>query len=67
MSATDNFENLDVELFIEEVKKHPLIWNVALEEFHDRNKKRSAWITICRQFSEAFDEKEDKEKNEICK
>lgn len=62
-----NLDEIDIELFIGAVQEHPAIWNVALEEYHDRNKKRNAWITIARQFQEGFDEMEDKEKNVICK
>lgn len=60
-------DELDIELFIEEVKKHPEIWDVAAEEYHDRIKKRGAWIDICRKFVTTFDEMEEREKNEICK
>ncbi|KAK4877678.1 hypothetical protein RN001_010184 [Aquatica leii] len=61
-----NLDKIDIELFIGAVQEHPAIWNVALEEYHDRNKKRNAWITIARQFQEGFDEMEDKEKKFIC-
>ncbi|XP_078048306.1 uncharacterized protein LOC144475855 isoform X1 [Augochlora pura] len=57
---------LDIELFIEEVKKFPEIWNVAAEEYHDRTKKRSAWLEICRIFYDKFDERHERDKNEIC-
>ena len=46
----ENIGLLDIELFIQEIKKYPEIWNVALEEYHDRTKKRSIWIDICRFF-----------------
>lgn len=59
-------DELDIELFIEEVKKHPEIWDIAAEEYHDRIKKRGAWIDICRKFV-TFDEMEEREKNEMCK
>jgi hypothetical protein len=62
-----NFEDLDIELFIGEIKNYPEIWNVASEHYHDRLKKRGAWISVCRVFFEGFDEKDDKDKNEICK
>lgn len=65
---TENFEeSFDIELFIGEIKNHPEIWNIAAETYHDRQKKRGAWIKICRIFCEGFDEKDEKERNEICK
>jgi len=59
-----NIDEVDMELFIGEVKLHPEIWNIA---DHDRTKKRVAWIEICRVFCEGFDEKDEREKNDICK
>ncbi|CAL1678899.1 unnamed protein product [Lasius platythorax] len=66
MAEPNSNESLDIELFIEEIKKYPEIWNVAAEEYHDRTKKRSAWIDICRVFCDGFDEKNERDKNEIC-
>jgi hypothetical protein len=43
-----NFEDLDIELFIGEIRNYPEIWNVASENYHDRLKKRGAWISVCR-------------------
>lgn len=60
-------ESFDIELFIGEIKNHPEIWNISAETYHDRQKKRGAWIKICRIFYEGFDEKDEKERNEICK
>lgn len=56
-----------MELFIGEIKLYPEIWNIAEENYHDRTKKRKAWIDICRKICEGFDEKDELEKNEICK
>jgi hypothetical protein len=62
-----NQEDVDIELFIGEVKNYPEIWNVAIDTYHDKKKKRGAWINICRVFYDGFDEKDDRDKNEICK
>lgn len=35
--------DLDVELFIEEVKKYPEMWDVSCKEYHDKIVKRVAW------------------------
>jgi len=37
-------DNVDIELLIGEVKIHKEIWNIADENYHDRTKKRSAWM-----------------------
>jgi len=34
-----NIDEVDVELFISEVKLHPKIWNIADNNYHDRTKK----------------------------
>jgi len=62
-----NIDEVDMELFISEVKLHPEIWNIADNNYHDRTKKRGAWIEICRVFCEGFDEKDERDKNDICK
>ena len=66
--AVSNFEELlEIELFIGEVRKYTEIWNVAAEEYHNRTKKRSACINVCQVFCEGFDDKDERDKNEICK
>lgn len=65
MAVNTQFEIFDIELFIAEVKKYPEVWNLGSESYHDRVKKRSAWINIYREFCEGFDEKQDVEKKEI--
>ncbi|KAG5865558.1 hypothetical protein JTB14_000696 [Gonioctena quinquepunctata] len=58
---------LDIEFFIEEIKKYPEIWSVSDENYHDRTKKRSAWTNICCLFIDNFEQKDDKARNEIYK
>jgi hypothetical protein len=60
-------EVLDIELFISEIQKYPEIWDLTIESYHDRKKKRSAWLKVCRAFCDDFEEKEDKEKTQISK
>lgn len=67
MSFSDIDDRVDIELLIGEVKNYKEIWNISDESYHDRTKKRSAWINICRVFFPSFDDKEDKERNDICK
>ncbi|CAL1299094.1 unnamed protein product, partial [Larinioides sclopetarius] len=55
----ESFEDIDLELFIGEVKKSPEIWNVADENYCDRKRRRTAWTSICRMFCENFDKKPD--------
>ncbi|XP_050064634.1 uncharacterized protein LOC126553526 [Aphis gossypii] len=61
-----NIDEVDMELFIGEVKLDPEIWNIADNNYHDRTKKRGAWIEICRVFCEGFDEKDERDKNNMC-
>lgn len=60
-------DNLDIELFIGEVKHYPEIWDMAAEDYHSRIKKRDAWISVCRVFCEGFDKRNDRDKHDICK
>lgn len=59
-------ESFDIELFIGKIKNYLEIWNISAETYHDRQKKRGTWIKICRVFCEGFDEKDEKDRNEIC-
>jgi hypothetical protein len=56
-------ESFDIELFIGEIKNYPEIRNIFAETYHDHQKKRGAWIKICRIFCEGFDKKDEKERN----
>lgn len=60
-------ENVDVELFIEEVKTRPVIWDVSHEDYKDRIKKQSAWENICEAIIENFSQKTENEKNATSK
>jgi len=60
-------EGFDIEPFFGEIKNHPEVRNIAAETYHDRQNKRGAWIKIRRIFREVFDEKDEKERNEMCK
>lgn len=59
--------SFDTELFIEEIKKLPCIWDYTCAEYSNRTEKLKAWQYICSQFYENFDGKEKKEKNECGK
>lgn len=65
MSTSFSLCDLDVELFIEEINKLPAIWDSASEEYRDKYMKRAAWVTLCETFCENFNDKSDKEKNDI--
>nr|XP_034194112.1 uncharacterized protein LOC117610620 [Osmia lignaria] len=74
MSNTDNrnstrviLEELDAELFIEEVKKFPEIWDLNSEENRDKKKKNAAWEKICEKFCANFGEKTEEEKQDLVK
>lgn len=65
MSSSFSLDELDVELFIEEIRKLPAIWNAASEEYRDKCKKRAAWVNLCEIVCENFNDKPDQEKNVI--
>jgi hypothetical protein len=58
---------LEVELFIEGIKKYSEIWDITCEQYRDKSKKRAAWINVCNIFHNNFKEKTDEEKNNIGK
>lgn len=60
-------DEIDTELFIDEIRNYPQIWNVAAENYHDRTQKRAAWVGVCWVFCTEFDEKDDAEKNKCVK
>jgi hypothetical protein len=60
-------DSFDTELFIESVKKFREIWDTKYELYHDKNVKRAAWMKICGIFEPSFEEKSQKEKDEIGK
>lgn len=60
-------EGFGIEPFFGEIKNHPEVRNIAAETYHDRQNKRGAWTKIRRIFREVFDEKDEKERNEMCK
>ncbi|XP_012149521.1 uncharacterized protein LOC105663660 [Megachile rotundata] len=58
-------EELDAELFIDEVKKYPEIWDINSEENRDKKKKSAAWEKICEKFCSNFRQKTEEEKQEL--
>lgn len=43
---TIEMETFDVEKFILEVEKRPAIWDMSIEDYHDRDLKRKCWEEI---------------------
>ncbi|CAG4935119.1 unnamed protein product [Parnassius apollo] len=60
-------ENIDDELFINEIKENECIWNYSSELNSDKIKKDGAWRALCEKFDPDFNEKSVKEKNDIGK
>ncbi|CAG5026376.1 unnamed protein product [Parnassius apollo] len=60
-------ENIDDELFINEIKENECIWNYSSELNSDKIKKDGAWRALCEKFDPDFNEKSVKEKNDIAK
>lgn len=60
-------ESVNLELLITMIEERPVIWDKTLEMYKDRNLTRSAWKEICLAFVEDFDDKSDKQKDDISK
>ncbi|XP_047999165.1 uncharacterized protein LOC125236415 [Leguminivora glycinivorella] len=56
---------LDVESFINEVKKHPEIWDISHEDNRHKSRKNRAWGEVARLFIEEFDEMSEGDKNDV--
>ncbi|XP_063388589.1 uncharacterized protein LOC134674445 [Cydia fagiglandana] len=56
---------LDVESFINEVKKHPEIWDLSHEDNRHKTRKNRAWGEVARLFIEEFDEMPEIDKNDV--
>lgn len=59
--------DVDVELFIDEIRQHPEIWDMRREEYKDRVKKATAWEDVCKHMIADFETKSEDEKNSIRK
>ncbi|XP_074041217.1 uncharacterized protein [Leptinotarsa decemlineata] len=57
--------DFDADIFIEAIKSRPIIWNTTLPEYHDKIKKKDAWTEVCSLMCNGFEEKSEKEQNDI--
>lgn len=53
---------IDTERVIIEVHSHPALWDMANDLYKDRDARQEAWLGICRQLFEDFEELSDVEK-----
>lgn len=60
-------ESLNLELLITMIEERPVIWDKTLNIYNDRNLTKNAWKEICLAFIELFDDKSDKDKDDISK
>ncbi|KAG8190578.1 hypothetical protein JTE90_014055 [Oedothorax gibbosus] len=65
MADSEDFE-FDAERFIDEVRNQPAIWDPDDEGYHTKQKKREAWLEICRAFCDGYDQKNEQHRSEIC-
>lgn len=49
------------------IEERPVIWDKTLNIYNDRNLTKNAWKEICLAFIELFDDKSDKDKDDISK
>lgn len=57
----------DTELFIDEIKKRPALFNTKIKDYSDKSKKKKLWSELCQQFIENWDELGDRKKIEKSK
>ncbi|XP_060872763.1 uncharacterized protein LOC132946719 [Metopolophium dirhodum] len=60
-------ESVNLELMITIIEERPVIWDITLDIYKDRNLTRNAWKEICLAFVEDFDDKSEKYKDDIRK
>lgn len=65
--AGDNMEEIDVELFIDEVKKRPALWDSTSDLYKNRQLKRDGWKEICEIFVSSLTEQPESKQREIGK
>ncbi|XP_078042231.1 uncharacterized protein LOC144472772 [Augochlora pura] len=58
---------IDIELFIEAIKKYPEIWDTSCENYHDKNMKVLAWFIISKEFYPDIEGMTESERNNINK
>ena len=51
--------DVDVELFIGEIRQLPSIWDVRSDEYKDRIKKQRAWHQLCSNILSGFEMKSE--------
>ena len=57
-------ESFDTELFIQDVKKRPALYNIKLKEYSNKILKKELWTEICQLFIENWSRLSDKDKSE---
>ena len=40
----------DVEIFIEELKNFPCLWNTSLRSYHEKHTKQNSWMVLSEKF-----------------
>lgn len=58
---------LDVECMIQEVHLRPILWDVSLDDYKDKNKKTKAWMEVCETVYDNFKETPESQKKILCK
>lgn len=58
---------IDNEVLITLVEQRPVLWDKTIDDYKNRNKTLEGWKQICRILKDDFDEKSEKEQNDIGK
>ena len=53
-----SFNTFNVELFIEEVRNRPTIWDMQCDDYSDKLKRNECWREVCRSLFPDFDSME---------
>lgn len=67
MAQFDVCKMFNAEQLISCVRVRPIIWDQTSDEFSNKLKKKEAWLEICRDLYEGFDDFDSARKNEIGK
>ncbi|XP_014282969.1 uncharacterized protein [Halyomorpha halys] len=56
---------MDSELLIAAIERRPCIWDVFHEDYQDRNRTKSAWVQVCKEFYPEYDVLSEGDRNAL--
>lgn len=58
---------MDIELLINAVQQHPVLWDTSDNDYKDKIKKSNAWVQVSKRLFEDFDKESEEQQKLICK